>query len=99
MQVSGQFPVSFKAGATPSRSTLPSTSNGDGSSSQKLPVNVSSVVDFENAFKAQFESRSGFSKVESPDKFAREALQAYESTAALAADNPRNMLIGVDVFA
>ncbi|TDO96369.1 hypothetical protein [Marinomonas balearica] len=99
MQVSGQFPVSFRGNSTSSSSNLPVAKNGNTHSSSSFPVNMSSLEDFESAFKAQFETRGNFSKVESPDKFAREALQAYESTAALTADNPRNLLIGVDVFA
>jgi len=45
------------------------------------------------------DNASRFRRIEGLSAKAQSALQAYHNTEAMAADNPRNQLIGVDVFA
>jgi hypothetical protein len=58
-------------------------------------ASASDVASFETLFAQQ----PRFQKIDSLSWLAQNALSAYQATQSLSADNPRNQLIGVDVFA
>lgn len=94
MRIDGNFPVVSQAGSS-SRNTLPATAvTNDVKSSGS--VALSSIEQFESA-SAQYSER--FFKVEGLSNQAKEALSAYQATESLSFSNPRNLLIGVDVYA
>lgn len=94
MRISGNFPVVSQTGSN-ARNTLPVIGTAD----QRGPsgtVAISSVDAFESAFSAYSER---FFKIDGLSFQTKEALSAYQETQSLSASNPRNLLIGVDVYA
>lgn len=97
MQISSQYPVLFRSG-----NTQPSVKNDAFKEPSTLPVRstgfsqVSSMQTFQDAA-ASHSAR--FHKIHDLDAHTQAALQAYKNTEALASNNPRHALIGVDVFA
>ncbi|RDL44723.1 hypothetical protein DN730_10090 [Marinomonas piezotolerans] len=93
MRVDGNLPIVSQP-RQKTNTTLPAVT----ASSEPTPLTHSSspIQQFESY--ANGES-SRFSKVEGLSAFAQEALSAYQSTQSLASSNPRNLLIGVDVYA
>ncbi len=95
MQINSQFPVV-------SQPTHGRTQNAgySGNPSQQLvsakPV-PSSVADFDGVMGA--ESSARFSPYGDFNASTQQALNAYQATESLSSANPRNVLIGIDVFA
>ena len=95
MQINSNFPVHSGFGQLPSKAVVPIDQDKiQAQAGFSLPV--SSMFNFEQAAKEQ---GSRFSKIEGLDRMTQNAINSYQMTESLAADNPRNYLIGVDVFA
>lgn len=94
MQINTRFPVVSESGQSRVKPSLPVVSETNSTPQFSLPA--SPVSSFEQAQQAQ---GARFSKVEGLDKAVQEAIASYQATQSLAADNPKNYLIGVDTFA
>lgn len=93
MQIGSQFPIlpnGRQPTGSPSKAVVP-VSRSDTESSP-----VSSLVSFEQASSAH---QAKFSKVEEMDRWARDALNSYLATESLSGSDPRQYLIGIDVYA
>lgn len=95
MQINSNFPVHSNFGQLPSKAIVP-VDHEKAQSQPSFSLPVSPMSSFEQAAKEQ---GSRFSKIESLDRLAQDAINTYQMNQSLAADNPRNYLIGVDVFA
>lgn len=94
MQINTRFPVVSDAGQSKIKPSMPVVSEQAAPTQFSLPA--SPLSSFEHAQQTQ---GARFSKVEGLDKAVQEAIASYQATQSLAADNPRNFLIGVDTFA
>lgn len=97
MQIGSQFPISSQPPSNRASLPVPVSNSNDRFSDSSVSRLPSSVVDFEQAFQDQ--SNAKFSRVEGLSASAQAALSAYQETASLSAANPRDALVGVDVFA
>ncbi|WP_067096271.1 hypothetical protein [Marinomonas atlantica] len=96
MNIGGNFPVITQGGATHNaRSSVPAVvnQNSEQRSSAFLP---SSVQAFEQASSSE---SPRFFKVDGLSALAQQAMSAYQSTESLSSNNPRHLLIGIDVYA
>lgn len=100
MRINSQLPVAI---SNNNAITNQKTGSPDSSVIKSVPsVNASlpaasSDAHFENVMAGDRSSR--FHRIDDLSANAQLALQAYQNTEAMATDNPRNQLIGVDVFA
>ncbi len=94
MRIGGNFPVIPQTGSNSRHA--PSTSTVFDGRQSSNAMALSTVAEFESASSAESER---FFKVEGLSSQAKEALSAYQATESLSASNPRNLLIGVDVYA
>jgi len=96
MQINSNFPVQSGFGQLPlSKAIVPVSQGADSTVQFSLPA--SPLSSFEQAAESQSSSR--FSRIEGLDRMTQDAISSYQTTQSLAADNPRNYLIGIDVFA
>lgn len=95
MQINSNFPVRSNIGQLPSSKSLVPVDN-ESSQTTQFSLPVSPLINFEQAADAQ---QSRFTKMEGLDRMTQEAIDSYQVTQSLAADNPRHYLIGIDVFA
>ena len=95
MKIGGNFPV-VPQGNTNHRpqNTLPVAAHDASEQGFQAP---SSIAAFEQT--ASSSSSARFFKTEGLSAFAQQALSAYQSTESLSSNNPRNHLVGVDVYA
>jgi hypothetical protein len=94
MQINTRFPVVSDAGRSKVKPKLPAVAEPVSAPQFSLPA--SPVSSFEHAQQSQ---GAKFSRVEGLDRAVQEAIASYQATQSMAADNPKNYLIGVDTFA
>ena len=94
MQIGSQFPA-LQPRVRPTTALVPAFEAK--AASQRSFVSPSPQASF--ASFADVENQARFSRMAELDKFTQSALAAYQQTESLSLDNPRNYLIGVDVFA
>lgn len=96
MKIGGNFPVIPQNGSDYSRrSKVPAVVSQESQTSTAVSL-PSSVQSFEQASNTD---SNRFFKVEGLSAFAQQAIDAYQSTESLSPNNPRNQLIGIDVYA
>ncbi|TBR43432.1 hypothetical protein CBF23_004415 [Marinomonas agarivorans] len=93
MQINPNVAIHSNVHRLPSRAIVPVNEERP---QETFALPTSPLSHFEQAAKEQ---ASRFNKVEGLDRLAQEAIDSYTMTQSLAADNPRNYLMGVDVFA
>lgn len=99
MQIGSNFPViSNGAGSCSQTPAVVESAESKPHSPDSTFSPPSPLGDFERA-SAHFADAERFFKVDGLSSLAQQALSAYQTTESLAANNPRNQLVGVDVYA
>ncbi|MBM6551648.1 hypothetical protein [Marinomonas ostreistagni] len=94
MKVGNNFPAVPQSGASArTPNTLPAPINSASAQASRAPSSIEAF-----AQTASSES-SRFFKTEGLSMQAQQALSAYLHTESLSASNPRNQLVGIDVYA
>lgn len=96
MQIQSQFPIVSQ----PTSGRAQGAQSNPQHTPQHLPSTVSptsSLDDFDRLMNS--DSASRFRRVDDFSASTQQALSAYQATESLSAANPRNHLIGIDVFA
>lgn len=93
MQINPNVAIHSNIHRLPSKAVVPV---GEQKTPETFALPISPLSHFEQAAQEQ---TSKFRKIEGLDRLTQEAIDRYTTTQSLAADNPRNYLIGVDVFA
>lgn len=97
MMISGNFPVLSQNSAGVKSNTGARTTTDQPSITNTSITSVPSNVEaFEQANASQ---SSRFFRMDGLSAMAQNALAAYQSTEMLSSSNPRNQLIGIDVYA
>lgn len=94
MQIGSQLPhigQSFRP--------LALTNNEANKPKAALPVVSAMSPSSQVEFASEYTSKSRFTRIDSLDFNTQNALSIYELTQSMASNNPRNSLIGVDVYA
>lgn len=96
MQINSNFPVQSGFGRFPPSKALVAVDSSSVKEKAQFSIPPSSASSFEQAYQTE---NGRFHRMDGFDLNSKDAIASYQATQSLAADNPRNYLIGVDVYA